>query len=712
MQQDNNLESVFMFLFGPLIGRHVSQLAQARPGERVVIIRDEEDLKSGPLPELPVGDFDESPIEDPLPVVDIVDYTSGEALARRLSHGWDVLVVAPGIGTFGMRDDPMAVIQAALPSASAKARAIFMLPAARLAQRHPAKELLTTYGGIRRLIFTLSTPPRAMRSQPSRLALVEWAPHYEGGPAEVIGLARTGDEEARFQTVLDPLLPWTVRALDPAEAEKLQRWADIVGASPLTEVAELLQASREDATASRVIEPRQITPNGIDFSIEPPADDERERERERPSRLIRLAAGDIVGRSLGEPHWSLVTDEIAADGLVAHPQRVLAIRPRAIESSLLLAFLHSDAATRQLVDESATIPRVRTENLRRLRVPTGIQTSGTVVDGVRGFRATSERLANELETRYRTAFDSTDRGQIQESLADAATEAALALELVERATDPLHRARQFLPHPLARTLRAYDNDRDTANSQDVYGDLLRFGETAITIVGIVGLSYMTEVLRQTVNVEWAHALKRGVPLGRWLDCANEAAKAARISKEPLGGLATALSTKSPLNNALESFLTARNNQAHGGGPRSPYEYERERSELEEHLATCVDQLVPLARSEWFVVSSLHWTSQHNTFRVLGRSLRGDRPDFARWETTRAAPLETGVVYVELGALTVPLRGFCQLRSCPTCLNEELYYPDKVTGSMVRLRSLDRGHQAEVSLHEIGLPSELSDTASG
>lgn len=112
------------------------------------------------------------------------------------------------------------------------------------------------------------------------------------------------------------------------------------------------------------------------------------------------------------------------------------------------------------------------------------------------------------------------------------------------------------------------------------------------------------------------------------------------------------------------------------------------------------------------MSSLHWTPQQNTFRVLGRSLRGDHPDFARWETTRATPLETGVVYAELGTLTVPLRGFCQLRSCPKCLNEELYYPDKLAGSMVRLRSLDRGHQAEVSLHEFGLPSELSDTTSG
>jgi hypothetical protein len=704
VQEESNLESVFVFLYGTVLGGQVCRLAAAQPGERVVVLREPRKGGSVSLPELPVSDLpDEVPL-DPLPIVDMFDYASDEATEGRLAYGWDVLVAGPDVissssgGTYSL-------LSTAATSASRSARAILMLPVGSLNIRRPFKELLARTGHISTLVFTTNPPPRSMGMPSSmRFVIASWTPWPAADAlTHVVGLDRAGNIEVEFNCSLDPSRPWSLRGLDPKEAEKLDRWATKLEAVPLTDVADLLTATRVGSAGVTILHPRHITSSGIDLAAELQEKD----DIDNPSKLIALQHGDLVGRSHGEPHWTLVTEELGGQ-LAAHPQ-VLVIRPKLITSELLLAFLHSDIATQQLVPEQATITRVRTEALRALRVPTGIPTAAAVVEGVREFRTTSERLANDLESRYRTAFDSTDKGAITQSLDDAATEAALALELLRRATDPLHRARQFLPHPLARTLRSYDNDRVRGSAQETYANLLRFGETAITILGILGLSYTTSVRGDEVHFGWARSLKRGVSLGTWLECANEAAKAARTGGEPLGGLAAALSTKSPLNNALDAFLTARQHQSHGGGPRSPYEFERERAELEEHLSTCIEELVPLARSEWFVVSSLHWSGERNDFRVVGRSLRGEHPDFDRWEMRRADPLESGVVYAQLGTLVVPLVGYCQLRSCPKCLNEELYYPDKSSGSMIRLRSLDRGHQAEIEMQESQLPSMLWST---
>lgn len=154
---------------------------------------------------------------------------------------------------------------------------------------------------------------------------------------------------------------------------------------------------------------------------------------------------------------------------------------------------------------------------------------------------------------------------------------------------------------------------------------------------------------------------------------------------------------------LNQFLAVRNENAHGAGPRSPFEYHQAAIKLEEALHSAVEELAPLARSDWFVVEQISWLEAHQLFAVRGRSLKGDHPDFERWSDEREAPLVDDRVYASLGELTLPLAGFCQLRACSVCLHEELYYPDRMRGTMARLRSLDRGHQTEVTLEETGLP---------
>ncbi len=706
MQDNETLDTLFSFLLGPVIGRATSDLVAPMEGERVVIVRQEDSSKPLSLPELTTSELDDSMVADPLPIIDIFDWTTIDEFQRRTSAGWDVLVAVPPPGALESRDELYRFLSASMGSARDGSRAIFILPAMMVRNQYAVRHVLIEQGGLRGLVFPASSPPRSMGMAPSlRLVLAAWSPDYSRqSPTRIVSIDRAGEVEREFDVVLNPDVPWSVRALDPAHQEHLDRWAANLDAVPLPEVAEVVRPVRVPTDGGIVLHPRQITPTGIDLAVEVPSSEGR---REPASHFTQLQTGDVICRALGDPNWCIVTSDQLVSSVFVDRQ-VLVLRSTGIDPVLLLAFLRSDAATRQFATfDDGTVPRVTTRALDALRVPTGIQPRLMgPVDAVREFKATSQRLANEFEARYRAAFDEPDRDSIAEALADAATEASLALDLVERATDPLHRARQFLPHPLARTLRSYENDRQAGTPQEVYAHLLRFGETTITILGILGLSYLTAVQRQPLVPEWSSGFSRGVSLGTWLRCANEGAKAARQAGEPLAGLAAALSTRSPLNSVLDEFLSARQDQSHGAGPRSAYEYERRVVELEDKLNICLDQLVPLARSDWFIVSSLQWLESDQTFRVFGRSLTGDHPDFARWESRRAKPLESDVVFARFGSLDIPLLGFCQLRSCPKCLNEELYYPDRLNGSMVRLRSLDRGHQTELPLASCKLPSEL------
>lgn len=428
---------------------------------------------------------------------------------------------------------------------------------------------------------------------------------------------------------------------------------------------------------------------------------EREYDETRDGPCVALEAGDIVGRTIGQPHWTLVYESDVAAGLSASRQ-VFVLRPTSVRPDLLLAFLKSDAAALQLEAEAvgATIPRLTPRALRDLLVPTLDLTSEQLPEAepIAQFRRLSGTLADDLEARYRAAFDRPQAEQVRVALADAAGDAAMALDLVSRVTDPLHRARQFFPHPLARTLRVYDNHRRAKSHADVYQDLVRFGETAIILLGGIGLAHLA--VTGEVNQQWTEHLGRaGVPLEAWLRAANDGAERARRDGDNLGGLAQALSTQSPLNKALDVFLEARKDDSHGAGPRSPYEFEQRSLDLEDTLHAAVAGLAPLARSDWFVIERLAWSARSGAFSAFGRSLRGDHPDFARWIEDRHSPLESDVIHVRLGSADLSLQGFCVLRPCSLCLHEELYYPDRVRGSMVRLRSLDRGHQAEVPLAE-------------
>lgn len=711
MTDPTTLDTLFSFLYGPVIGRPLAELAAVQDDDRVIVVGSDERGPSGSAFVEDSMGIDtgltrdgSSEIADPLPTVEMVQWGSGAQLANRLAGGWDVVVGFPPQGGPNGEELLTEFLQVLRDTARPGARAVLFVVSSLLSRVTPTtRSALLKHGAVRSLLFPSGPPPRSLRIESSaRLTVAQWWPgQVDARSTHLTRLSQTGDIEGEFDASLVSDQGWSYEALDPQRAANLASWARRTGAVRLPELVSFPKGSKASETTLRPLSPRQITPAGIDLTIEG-----RPYDSPRDGALTGLLPGDIVGRTLGDPNWTAVRE---ADGRqLGATRQAIVIRPVEIDTSVLLAFLRSDAAALQIqiAEQGSTIPRISQRALQELLVPTVLRrgVGAHSDDLIREFRSVSTTLADELSARYRSAFNGHKGESIVEALADASGEAEMALDLVRRVRDPLHRARQFLPHPLARLIRAYDSDLRGGTAQDIYGDLLRFGETAITMLGIVGLAFIeTNVNESPALVEWRVALRKGgVSLGVWLASANAGAEHARRAGQPLGGVAAALATRSPLNQILDEFLAERNNNAHGSGPRSPMEFELRSVKLDELLQVALAELSPLARAEWFTVSTLRWSSQTRRFTAQGRSLAGDHPDFARWQSERDEPIESGVVIARFGDVDLSLDGYCQLRACPTCLNEELYYPDRLRGSMLRVRSLDRGHSTEVALADSGL----------
>lgn len=727
------LQPLLTPVFGASMSRLIAQLANAQAGERVIILEPERGDGGVRRPAwAPTGwaagedlagydTGDTGP--DPLPLIDFLAWTDAATAAAELQAGWDVLIGFPPQGG-PQKEDPLGgFLRVIARMARAKARAFLLISQGLLSARSPqaVRQALLDAGAIRTLAVAPAGHRQIMQGLPisTNVGLVHLAslrePDYDSGrrrPAtRVVRIPYGFSERSSFEVELPADAPWSFEALDPERAQQIDRWASRSNAVLLEEIAQLPRGS-DPPHGSKLLHPRQITELGIDPQLE--VDDSPGELRGRRHPVVVLQPGDLVARTIGEPHWTLITEEDLEGVLVAQKNKVTVIRPTAVTPRYLLSFLTSTAAARQLetLVAGSVIPRVPPTALRSLRVPMLEVTEDSLADRdpVRDFRMLSSRLGAELDERYRTAWDETSADRVSSALREATSDAAMASELLSQVTDPLTRARAFMPHPLARIIRVYQNLKKTGgHDPEVHARLLLFGETSVILLGTIGLAYCANYRNLGLDDEWTDRFPRGIALGTWLRAANASAEQARRTKDSLGGLATALSTNSPLNKTLDAFVAARNDVMHGAGPHSPIEYQMRISELEELLNDAVEQLAPLARSEWFVAERLTWSSRSKRFAAFGRSLKGDHPDFETWAEERTEPLDDSVIHMRLGGVELSLGGFCLLRACEQCLHEELYYPDKLRGSMVRLRSLDRGHQNEVPFDTTGLPPGLMDS---
>jgi hypothetical protein len=698
-------------LYGSAAGRFIASSAIAQPGETVVII-----LPDAPY-ETPTGLATEErgayvawePPADPFPTIQFCTWQGRHAsFAPSEIEAWDV-VVGPLPGGMGFSSTSSDLLATLTRTARPHARAYLFVPTGALARRQPdVRDALASTGYISDLAFPVERPTVRKDGLGTSLsmAVVRWVADTSNTGDSTRVHALGAEHQRPFEVTLDPARPWSHGHLDPRLQQKISQWAQRGEAQPLSDLVEFPRPQVE-ASFGQILETWQITPRGIDLMVQAPERPRKQRQREQPPRVVVLAEDDIIGRTMREPHWARVDKATAELGLAVVPNHVLVLRPKRVDSRLLAQFLSSDAAELQLAPhrQGDQFNRVNRQALGELLVPS-LQVSPALLrdpDPLLEFERLSTELVEDLRQRRRQAFDHPDAAHVSPALSDALGDAEMAGELLRRVVDPVQRAREFLPHPLARLLRVYNNHQRTDDPVAAYRTLLNFGETLTVLLGVVGLSYISHA-QKPLPRDWLEGFRQGgVSFGHWLDATRSGAETARRDGEALGGLAQALSSAGPLMQALEAFNSERNNSAHGHRPQTRRDFLERTDVLDEQLQIAIQELGALSRSQWFAIERLELDQTSQLFTMTGRALKGEHPDFDTWIEKRQQPLATGVVYARIGDLNLPLNNFCRLESCPTCGHDELYYPDRRRGNTVRLLSLDRGHRLEMPVGADSFP---------
>lgn len=252
--REPTLQPLLAHLYGSVFGRVLAEAAAAGPGDRVIILNAEPTGPDGwALPDkvaIGTGTEGDSPA-DPLPVIDFVQWR-GPAEFRQVAVGWHVLLGFPPFGQ-QREEDTLTFLEVAREAAHPSARALFILPAT-LVSRHSTviRQALLLTGRVRSITFATArsaSPKPGLPFHPSMpVALVRWDPGGVTSEPATVGTAEAG---AAFSVKLSAKQPWTLAALDPERAQKIQRWASVAGAKRLEDVAPLVRAARGVPVSSR-----------------------------------------------------------------------------------------------------------------------------------------------------------------------------------------------------------------------------------------------------------------------------------------------------------------------------------------------------------------------------------------------------------------------------------------------------------------------------
>lgn len=412
--------------------------------------------------------------------------------------------------------------------------------------------------------------------------------------------------------------------------------------------------------------------------------------------------GDMVGAVIGQQqHWTVIGDEYEREGVCAAVHTVVVRLHDNYQVFLpfVRGYLDSEFAATQLAPSEGTmLPRIRVGDLADMLVPLPGPSADVFAarwDQLdRGF-GLLDWLHAQLSELRDSVFEEVDPGRIGGRLAEASDQARLIADVVEQQQEPLRRVRDLYPYPVSRVVRSYQH---ALRPEDEYKQILRIGENLIVTLGVMGLAWARE--HDRFPSQFRHLARGwqrgGGSLGHWLGMARECARNMREDGVEFSGYADALETgrKKGLLSALESLLSARNDEAHGAGPRTDLEVQATLTELEPELNIALEESSFLARTTWLLPKRASWRRTTRRFEITALKLMGDHPEFEPAVIYEDNPVAENAIYVTPDTEGRPydLTPFCVMLPCNKCLRSEIYYPDRVDNNGAHLRSLDRGHQ--------------------
>ncbi|MBW0102776.1 hypothetical protein [Pseudonocardia sp. KRD291] len=245
------------------------------------------------------------------------------------------------------------------------------------------------------------------------------------------------------------------------------------------------------------------------------------------------------------------------------------------------------------------------------------------------------------------------------------------------ARSAVFRDARALQYPVARAIRTLQAAR---HPQEQYVAALDAADALSITLGISGAAWLNASgADPQALAELGLAYNRGVTQGTWVTVARKAAKAAARSPDAPPGFAAFAQrpTKDQLAR-LDDLIQERNRSAHGQRPRTQVEATQRLSSVIPALEAALTGAAHLAHSPWIVTVSSSYRIQERTFDVSARRVMSDHPEFEPGRWSVGTPLADERVYmVPDGGTPIDLTPFAVARPCATCLQQEIFYSDKL-----------------------------------
>ena len=504
---------------------------------------------------------------------------------------------------------------------------------------------------------------------------------------------------------LPPGEPWVYDLYSP-QSEALQK--DLRELGELRPLAELVEFPRmihpaahrdslpdsEDEEGIPLLEGRNVRSNGDILW-------EQTRYRIREPREL-LMPGDICLRAIWNPATRLVSAQIPYDAPPLTASHSLVVLRKKTETTdeewqVLVDFLRSPRAADLMGARSIGSIHLNRRALGKLPVPVPDEALRVALRALNEAAADFESWREEAERQKRAlfSFSASHEGRIH--LLQAGKRARQR-QRAGRSVDNLAvRIRTQYPYPLAYRWRAVEARGEGLEDYQGVLDCAEATLCYLALLVIVGAQALNLHVGQVVEVGRRMVEQsRGIGLGDWIAVLREVATSKHFRKSetfPFPEL-PGLLTDEDTNAAVQRLQEARNNLAHGRGPRGaavPVAIEGRCADLE-LLLQAVEFVVEYRLR---LVEETRRNSLSGLTQIGFRDLMGDHrlvPLVS--EQHESSEIEAGSMYFLDRAGRYHLaRPWLSWRTCPECQRPAVFHVERFDKKhdAVTLKSLEHGH---------------------
>ncbi|MWA10419.1 hypothetical protein [Streptomyces sp. BA2] len=263
-------------------------------------------------------------------------------------------------------------------------------------------------------------------------------------------------------------------------------------------------------------------------------------------------------------------------------------------------------------------------------------------------------------------------------------------------------ARQTVPHPVARAIRALQQ-ADTPRDQ--YEAMLDAAESLALTACVTAAALLhkpgTDSGLGVLSTLRSAYLGAGTTFGTWTVGLDQVCATVTTAGHPRLLPAEFSSGVAGMVEDLKALKGERNRTAHGDKPLSQPEAALRVAECREFLERALGAAQFLEELPWLCVATCDYRQRTRTFQVVARNATGDHPVFERQTYEWDQPVAADAFYLLAPEGRVPLSPFATYTFCPQCRQTETCYASRVLKreSQATVKSFSRGH--EIPVPELG-----------